>query len=79
MHPGRLSANGSRIDHGISEEEVTGDLGKNSFLEFDWSQFKEVCPVELCLWATLGWNFVRNRQRLENAPAVGTGCRQVWR
>lgn len=34
MHPGRLSANGSRIDHGISEEEVTGDLGKNSFLEF---------------------------------------------
>lgn len=34
MYLGRLSVNGFRIDYGISEEEVIGDLGKNSFLEF---------------------------------------------
>lgn len=58
-----------------SHEEVTGDMGKNSFLEIGCTQFKEVCLMGLQLWAVL----TRNRQRSEDSQAVGTGHMEVWR
>ena len=38
---------GPRLTVGFGQDKVTGDLGKKSFLELDWSQF-QVCPVGLC-------------------------------